>query len=203
MNRKLARARTVFAVGRHREPPDAFLRVLSAREGLGVGRWGRRFWGRRWLNLVTTPMRFRAAGGWVWRVQMATGMVLTGGMSQLLVDVVSKGIAVGRLDGRAGLDVLPTVGDDRPCWTIVRFWAWPTGHGFGRELIGDVVAAADASGSVLQLQAGNRQLADAFYARLGFAIEPGQESARHPWIERVPMRAETESEAAVLAGVAR
>ena len=56
-------------------------------------------------------------------------MVLFGGMSQLLVDVSTKGTAVGRQDGRAGLDVLSTVGNDGMCWTIVRFWAWLIGQG--------------------------------------------------------------------------
>jgi len=113
-------------------------------------------------------------------------MVLSGGLSQLLVDVSTKGIAVCRRDGHAGLDVLPTVGNDGVCWTIVRFWAWPTGQGFGRGLINGVLAAADASGATLLLQAGNRHLAEYFYVPLGFEVQLGEGTAKRPWIERTP-----------------
>ena len=191
MNQKLERLRTVFAVGRHRDPAARFLSALSAHEALRVGRWGRRFRGRRWLNLATTPIRFPAEGSRAWRCFIGIGMVLSGGMSQLLVDVSTKGVAVGRHDGRAGLDVLPTVGTDGACWTIVRFWAWPTGRGYGRGLIKDVLAAADESGATLFLQAGNRRLAEYFYAPLGFEVQQGEETAKRPWIERTPARAVT------------
>jgi len=113
-------------------------------------------------------------------------MVLSGGMSQLLVDISTKGTAVGRHDGRAGLDVLPTVGNDGVCWTIVRFWAWPIGQGYGHGLIKDVLASADKSGATLLLQAGNRYLAEYFYAPLGFKVQTGEEAAKRPWIERTP-----------------
>lgn len=186
MNQKLARLRTVFAVGRHHDPGGPFLSALSAHEALYLGRWGRRFRGRRWLNLATTPIRFRAEGSRAWRCFIGIGMVLSGGMSQLLVDASTKGIAVGRHDGRAGLDVLPTVGDDGVCWTIVRFWAWPIGQGFGRGLIEEVLAAADESGATLLLQAGNWCLAEYFYAPLGFEVQQGEEAAKRPWIERAP-----------------
>lgn len=191
MNQKLVRLRTVFAVGRHRDPADAFLSVLSGHEAVHVGRWGRRFRGRRWLNLASTPMRFRAEGSRAWRCFIGIGMVLSGGLSQLLVDVSTKGIAVGRHDGHAGLDVLPTVGTDGACWTIVRFWAWPTGRGYGRGLIKDVLAAADESGATLLLQAGNKHLAERYYAPLGFEVQQGEETAKRPWIERTPARAVT------------
>ncbi|MEY9858539.1 GNAT superfamily N-acetyltransferase [Catenulispora sp. GAS73] len=191
MNQKLVRLRTVFAVGRHRDPADGFLSALSAHEGLYVGRWGRRLRGRRWLNLASTPIRFRAEGSRAWRCFIAIGMVLSGGLSQMLVDVSTKGIAVGRRDGHAGLDVLPTVGNDSVCWTIVRFWAWPIGQGYGRSLIKDVLAAADESGATLLLQAGNRRLAEYFYAPLGFEVQQGDETAKRPWIERTPAAAVT------------
>ena len=187
VNQRLARLRTVFAVGRHRDPADPFLSALSAREALYVGRWGRHFRCRRWLNLATTPFRFRAEGSRAWRCFIGIGMVLSGGLSQLLVDVSTKGIAVCRRDGRASLDVLPTVGNDGVCWTIVRFWAWPIGQGFGRGLVNDVLAAADESGATLLLQAGNRLLAEYFYAPLGFEIQAGEETAKRPWIECTPV----------------
>ena len=186
MNQRLARLRTVFAVGRHRDPADPFLSALSANEALYVGRWGRRFRCRRWLNLATTPIRFRAEGSRAWRGFIGIGMMLSGGLSQLLIDVSTKGIAVCRRDGHAGLDVLPTVGNDGVCWTIVRFWAWPTGQGFGRGLINGVLAAADASGATLLLQAGNRHLAEYFYVPLGFEVQLGEGTAKRPWIERTP-----------------
>ena len=191
MNQKRARLRTVFAIGRHRDPADAFLSALSTHEGLHVGRWGRCFRGRRWLNLATTPIRFREEGGRAWRCFIGIGMMLSGGLSQLLVDVSTKGIAVRRHDGQAGLDVLPTVCNDGVCWTIVRFWAWPIGQGYGRDLIKDVLAAADESGATLLLQAGNRRLAEYFYAPLGFEVQQGEETAKRPWIERTPAAAAT------------
>ena len=186
MNQKLARLRTVFAVGRHHDPDDPFLSSLSAHEALYVGRWGRRLRGRRWLNLAATPIRFRAEGSRAWRCFIGIGMVLSGGMSQLLVDASTKGIAVGRRDGRAGLDVLPTVGNDGVCWTIVRFWAWPIGQGFGLDLIKGVLAAADESVTTLLLQAGNRRLAEYFYAPLGFEVQRGERTAKRPWVKRAP-----------------
>ena len=69
--------------------------------------------------------------------------------------------------------------------------AWPTGQGYGRGLIKDVLAAADESGATLLLQAGNRYLAEYFYVPLGFAVQQGEETAKRPWIERTPARAVT------------
>ena len=116
----------------------------------------------------TTPIRFGAEGSRAWRCFIATRMVLSGGLSQLLA-VSTKGIAVSRRDGRAGLDVLPTVGNDALCWTIVRFWAWSIGQGFGRGLIKDVLVAADESGATLLLQTGNRYLASTVGSVLRFS----------------------------------
>jgi hypothetical protein len=184
IHQKLAKMRTVCAVGRYRGPADAFLETLSNRNDLSVGRWGREFRGRRWLNLATTPFRFAEEGGWASRLFMGTGFVITGGAAQLLTDVATKGIAVSRFDGHAGLDILPTPSDGRPCWTVTRFWAWPTGCGFGRTLIQEVLIAADSTGTVLLLQAGNRRLAAEFYGPLGFVVQAGEEKAKRPWIER-------------------
>jgi len=64
-----------------------------------------------------------------------------------------------------------------------------TGQGSGRGLINDVLAAANESGATLLLQAGNRHLADYFYAPLGFEIQPGEDMAKRPWIERTPVAA--------------
>lgn len=60
------------------------------------------------------------------------------------------------------------------------------GHGFGPGVITDVLAAVDVSGATLLLQAGNRHLAEYFYAPLGFDVQWGEETAKRPWIERAP-----------------
>lgn len=202
VHQSLVRLRVVCAIGRYRGPADLFLEALSKRGELRVGRWGREFRGRRWLNIATTPYRFSAEGGWAWRGVMGTGFVVAGGLSQLLTDVLTKGIAVSRLDGKAGLDLLPTPSADGPCWTLVRFWAWPTGSGFGRELIQIVLDAADDAGTVLLLQAGNQHLAADFYVPLGFVFQIGEETAKRPWIERAPRYARDRSAVSVLVGSA-
>lgn len=200
--RKLAKLCRVCTVGRYRGPADAFLQMLSHCCELHVGRWGRRFRGRRWLNIATTPFRFAAEGSWGWRLFVGIGFVVTGGPAQLLTDAVTKGIAVGRTDGHAGLDILPTPGDGCPCWTVTRFWAWPRGRGFGLALIREVLDVADATGTVLLLQAGNRWLAAEFYTPLGFVVQAGEETAKRPWIERQPCSVPNRSSPPALAGVA-
>ena len=67
---------------------------------------------------------------------------------------------------------------------MTRFWAWPTGRGYGLALIQEVLNAADSTETLLLLQAGNRKLATGFYAPLGFVIQAGEEAAKRPWIER-------------------
>jgi hypothetical protein len=200
IRRKLGKLRTVCAIGRYRDRPDAFLQLLSKSPDLHLGRWGREFRGRRWLNIATTPFRFAAEGGWASRMFMGIGFVISGGPAQLLIDVATKGFAVRRRDGHAGLDILPTPGDGRPCWTVTRFWAWPTGRGYGLALLQGVLDAADSTGTVLLLQAGNRKLAAEFYTPLGFVIQAGEEAAKRPWIERQTGQLLTRSTAAQLAG---
>jgi len=135
--------------------------------------------------MLVTPIRVPDQGGIGWRAFLFASCLL-GGYGALLWEERSPEVtAVTLVDGHAGLDLRMTTADDRPAWKITSFWAWPTGRGRGLDVITAVLAAADATGTTLLLNAANRRLAADYYAPLGFVVCPGQEQAKRPWIERV------------------
>jgi len=71
-------------------------------------------------------------------------------------------------------------------WTITSFWAWPTGRRRGLDVLTAILDAANATGTVLLLNAANRRLAVEYYAPPGFAVRPWQEQAKRRWIEPPP-----------------
>lgn len=174
---------------------DQFLQELAATRGIRVGPCGRRVRLRRWANMLVTPIRFPEQGRVGWRVFLFASCLL-GGYGALLWEERSRKVtAVLDADRRAGLDLRKAAADDEPIWKITSFWAWPTGRGRGLDVIVAVVAAADATGTTLLLNAANRRLAAEYYAPLGFVVRSGQEQAKRPLIERVPgvSRAEASS----------
>lgn len=70
---------------------------------------------------------------------------------------------------------------------IARAGRWRcTGRRRGLDVLTAVLDAADATGTVLLLNAANRRLSAVYYAPLGFVVRPGQEQAKRPRTERLP-----------------
>ncbi len=168
------------------DPGDGFLQELAATDGLCLGSCGLRVRLRRWVNMLVTPIRFPEQGGVGWRVFLFVSCLLGGYGALLWEERSSKVAAVLHADRHAGLDLRIVTAGDEPAWKITSFWAWPTGRGRGLDVITAVLAAADATGTTLLLNAANRRLAAEYYASLGFVVRPGQEQAKRPWIERLP-----------------
>lgn len=169
------------------EPGDELLRALAATEGIHVGAGGSRVRLRRWRHMVATPIRFPEQGSLGWRVFFFVACLIGGYPTLLREGCSSKVITVLHPGRCAGLDLRLVAGGRGPAWKIANFWAWPTGHGRGRDVIAAVLTMADATGTTLVLTAASRALAAGYYAPLGFVVCPGQEKSRRPWIERPPV----------------
>ncbi|WP_370337500.1 hypothetical protein [Catenulispora sp. MAP5-51] len=181
---------------------DGFLQQLADTNGVCLGPCGRRVRLRRWANMVITPIRVREQGGIGWRAFLFVSCLLGGYGALLWEEHSPKVTAILHTSRHAGLDLRIAPADDGPAWVITSFWAWPTGHGRGLDVITAVLAAADATGTTLLLDAANRWLAAEYYAPLGFAVRPGQEQAKRPWIERVPGAVHAEAASIARADVA-
>lgn len=181
---------------------DRFLQQLAAMDGVFLGPCGRRVRLRRWVNMFVTPIRVRAQGGIGWRALLFVSCLLGGYGALMWEECSSKVTAVLHVDRHAGLDLRIAPADEGPAWVITSFWAWPTGRGRGLDVITGVLAAADATGTALLLNAANRRLAAEYYAPLGFAVRPGQEQAKRPWIERLPGAVHAEAASIARADVA-
>lgn len=181
---------------------DRFLLQLAATNGVSLGPCGRRVRLRRWVNMIVTPIRVREHGGIGWRAFLFVSCLLGGYGALLWEERSPKVTAVLHADRHAGLDLRIAPADDGPAWVITSFWAWPTGRGRGIDVITAVLAAADATGTTLLLNAANRWLAVEYYAPLGFAVRAGQELAKRPWIERLPGAVHAEAASITRAAVA-
>ena len=159
-----------------------------------AGGRGRRLHVKRWLNLVTSPMRHRT-GFRIGRAYRAVVFAIVGLPVQWLVDRFARGIAVENRDGRAGLHITATRHCGRPAWLISDYWAWPLGHGHGRVVLNAVLDVADRTGTQLTLRAGNSVLAQRIYRPAGFDFQPGQEHKGRPRIVREPVVASIDNEA--------
>lgn len=171
-------------------------------EAIRVGRCGRSIRLRRWVNMVLAPVRFPEQGAIGWRLLLFVSSMVGGYGALLWEERSSKVTAVFHADRRAGLDLRIVTPGDEPIWKITSFWAWPMGRRRGLDVITAVVAAADATGTTLLLNAANRQLAVGYYAPLGFVVRPGQEMSKRPWMERLPGAVHAEAESITHAGVA-
>lgn len=164
---------------------ERLLQQLAATNEVRLGPYGGRVRLRRWVNMLAIPIRVPEQGGIGWRAFLFASCFLGGYGALLWEERSPKVIAVTLVDGHAGLDLRIAMVGDGPAWMITSFWAWPTGHGRGLDVITAVLAAADATGTTLLLNASNRRLAAEYYAPLGFVVRPGQEQAKRPLIERV------------------
>lgn len=136
--------------------------------------------------MLVTPVRVPEQGRVGWRAFLFVSCLL-GECGALLGEERSPKItAVIHADEHAGLDLRRATAGDGHAWTITSFWAWPTGRGRGLDVLAAILDAADATGTVILLNAANRRLAAEYYALVGFAVRPGQEQAKRPWIERLP-----------------
>lgn len=168
------------------EPGVDFRRALAAMDGIHIGAGGSRVRMRRWRHMMATPLRFAEQGGLGWRAFFVVASLIGGYPALLRQGCSSKVITVLHPSRGAGLDLRYVAIGRGPAWKITDFWASPTGHGRGRDVITAVVAAADATGTTLVLNAANRTLATRYYAPLGFVVRSGQEQSKRPWIERPP-----------------
>jgi hypothetical protein len=181
---------------------DRFLQQRAATNGIRLGPCGRRVRLRRWVNMLVTPIRVPEQGGIGWRVFFFVSCLLGGYGALLWEERSPKVTAVLHADRHAGLDLRIATASDGRAWTITSFWAWPTGRGRGLDVITAVLAAADATGTTLLLNAANCRLAARYYAPLGFGVRPGQEAAKRPLMVRLPGVVRAEAESITRAGVA-
>lgn len=175
-------------------PSDPFLQELALRSGVFVGRGGRRARLRRWLNILATPIRFPDRDQIGWQVFLFVACLL-GGYGALVCEERSpKVTAVLHPSRRAGLDLHAVKPSAEPCWKIVGFWAWPIGQSHGKDVITEVLAAADATRTRVMLTAANQRLARGYYAALGFVVDDGEERVTRPRIVRQPRPAVVSAE---------
>lgn len=181
---------------------DQFMQQLKSTPGICLGPCGRRVRLRRWVHMLTTPIRFPEQGGIGWRTLLLVSGVLGGYGALAWEERSPKVVAVLHAERCAGLDLRLVAAHDEPAWKITSFWAWPTGQGRGLDVLTGVLAAADATETHLSLNAANRRLAAEYYAPLGFVIRPGQERAKRPLMDRLPGGVHAEAAAPARADVA-
>src|SRR4051812_5453059 len=126
------------------ELDDDFRQALVATNGIRIGTCGLRIRLRRWVHMLVTPIRFPDQGGISWRIFFFAACLM-GGYGALLWEGRSpKVTTVLHAGGHAGLDLRTVADNDCPAWKITNFWAWPSGHGRGKDVLTAVLTAADA-----------------------------------------------------------
>lgn len=87
--------------------------------------------------------------------------------------------AVIHADEQAGLDLRRATVGDGHAWTITSFRAGPRTR-TRLDVLTAILDAADATGTVLLLNAANRRLAAEYHAPVGFVVRPGRSRQAAP-----------------------